>query len=65
MQAFKSPETATPEDREQVNQYYRRFQAQLDGNLDPQAPIGKDGKQKKYFRFDNFVRAMIYQELKN
>ena len=65
MQAFKHPAMATPENRELITQYYRRFQAQLDGGRDQQAPIGKDGKQKKYFRFDNFVRAMIYQELKN
>ena len=30
-----------------------------------QAPLGKDGKQRHYFRFDNFIRAMIYQELKD
>ena len=63
--AFKLPETATAEDRELVNQYYQRFQAQLKGNADLQAPFNKDGKQKHYHRFDNFIRAMIYQELKN
>ncbi len=65
IQAFKLPETATPEDRELVAQYYQRFQAQIKGQADPQAPFDKLGKQKHYFRFDNFIRAMIYQELKN
>lgn len=58
---------ANPTD-EQLNQladYRRRFQAQLRKKPDPQAPIGSDGKPKRYHRFDNFVRAMIYQDLKN
>jgi len=62
--AYKFPDTASEEQRELLEQYRRRFQSQLNGNPDPQAPVGKDGKQKHYFRFDNFIRAMIYQELK-
>ena len=65
MKAFKNPDSATPEEREKVAQYKQRFMAQLEGESDPQAPLGKDGKPRKYYRFDNFVRAMIYQELKN
>ncbi len=63
--AYKFPETASEEERNLLEQYRRRFQAQLNGKPDPQAPFGKDGKQKHYFRFDNFIRAMIYQELKH
>ena len=48
-----------------VQQYLNRFQLQLKGSADPQAPTKTDGKQKRYYRFDNFVRAMIFQELKN
>ena len=65
MQAYKFPDTATEEQRELLEQYRRRFQAQLNGKPDPQAPLDPQGRQKYYFRFDNFVRAMIYQELKN
>jgi hypothetical protein len=30
-----------------------------------QALLDKEGRQKHYFRFDNFIRAMLYQELKS
>ncbi len=62
--AYKFPDTASDEQRALLDQYRRRFESQLNGAPDPQAPLGKDGKQKHYFRFDNFIRAMIYQELK-
>ena len=62
--AYKSPETASDEQRALLDQYRRRFEAQLKGAPDPQAPLDKSGKRKYYFRFDNFIRAMIYQELK-
>ena len=62
--AYKFPETASDEQRALINQYRLRFESQIKGAPDPQAPLGKDGKQKHYFRFDNFIRAMIYQELK-
>ena len=65
IKAFKNPDYATPEQREKVESYRLRFMAQLEGELDAQAPLGKDGKQRRYHRFDNFIRAMIYQELKN
>ena len=63
IKAFKYPESATEEERQLVQHYIGRFQAQSTGKPDPQAPLDKDGKQKIYARFDNFVRAMIYQEL--
>ena len=63
--AYKFPESASEEERALLEQYRIRFQAQLKGKPDMQAPFGKDGKQKHYFRFDNFIRAMIYQELQN
>ena len=62
--AYKFPETASDEQRALIDQYRLRFESQIKGAPDPQAPLGKDGKQKHYFRFDNFIRAMIYQELK-
>ena len=63
--AYKFPDTASDEQRALLDQYRLRFESQLNGAPDPQAPFGKDGKQKHYFRFDNFIRAMIYQELKS
>jgi hypothetical protein len=63
--AYKFPETASDEQRALLDQYRRRFEAQLNGAPDPQAPLDKSGKRKYYFRFDNFIRAMIYQELKS
>lgn len=63
--AYKFPDTATEEQRTLLDQYRRRFESQLKGAPDPQAPLDKEGKQKHYFRFDNFIRAMIYQELKS
>jgi len=63
--AYKFPDTATEEQREQLDQLRRRFESQLNGAPDIQAPLDKTGRQKHYFRFDNFVRAMIYQELKS
>lgn len=63
--AYKFPDTASDDQRELLEQYRRRFESQLKGAPDPQAPLNKEGKQKYYFRFDNFIRAMIYQELKS
>lgn len=62
--AYKFPDTASDEQRALLEQYRLRFESQLKGAPDPQAPLDKEGKQKRYFRFDNFIRAMIYQELK-
>ena len=63
--AYKFPDTATDEQRTLLEQFRLRFESQLKGAPDIQAPLGKDGKQRHYFRFDNFIRAMIYQELKD
>ena len=63
--AYKFPDTASDEQRALLEQYRRRFESQLKGAADLQAPLDKSGRQKHYFRFDNFVRAMIYQELKS
>ena len=62
--AYKFPDSASDEQRALLDQYRLRFESQLKGAPDPQAPLDKSGKQKHYFRFDNFIRAMIYQELK-
>ena len=63
--AYKFPDTASDEQRTLIEQYRLRFESQLKGAPDLQAPLNKEGKQKHYFRFDNFIRAMIYQELKS
>lgn len=63
--AYKFPDTASDEQRELLEQFRRRFESQLKGAPDSQAPLNKEGKQKHYYRFDNFIRAMIYQELKS
>jgi len=63
--AYKFPDTATEEQKALLEQFRRRFEAQLKGNPDPQAPVDKSGRKKHYFRFDNFIRAMIYQDLKS
>lgn len=63
--AYKFPDTATDEQRALLEDFRLRFESQLKGPADPQAPLDKEGKQKHYFRFDNFIRAMIYQELRS
>ena len=62
--AYKFPDTASDEQRELLENYRRRFESQIKGAPDPQSPLDKSDKPKHYFRFDNFIRAMIYQELK-
>jgi len=54
--------TATEEQLRLMAEYKARYMAQLEGQPDPEAPIGKDGKQKWYMRFDNFVRTMMSQK---
>ena len=63
--AYKFPDTATDEQRVLLEDFRRRFESQLKREPDPQAPKDKSGKQKRYYRFDNFIRAMIYQELQS
>ena len=63
--AYKFPDTASDEQRALLDQFRRRFESQLKGAPDPKAPLDKVGKPKRYYRFDNFIRAMIYQDLKS
>lgn len=65
LSALKPDATPTDEQLARLNDYRTRFQAQLRGNADPQAPLDKSGQPKHYHRFDNFVRAMIFQSLKS
>ena len=66
MQAATPDSTVTDEIREQYNAYRLRYQQQLGRKPDPQAPRDpKTGRPKHYYRLDNFIRAMIYQDLKN
>ncbi len=62
--ALKPDATPTEQQLAEIDAYRQRFQAQLRKKPDPMAPLGRDGKLKRYHRFDNFVRAMKYQELK-
>lgn len=62
---LKSDTEPTDEQLARLDDYRQRFQAQLRKHADPQAPLDRNGKRKRYYRFDNFVRAMIYQEMKN
>ena len=64
VKAYKFPDQASEEEQALVQQYLSRFYKQLKGPADPLAPTDKSGKQKHYYRLDNFIRAMIYQELK-
>ena len=65
LSALKPDASPTEEQLNQLADYRRRFQAQLRKQPDPQAPLDKSGQPKRYHRFDNFIRAMIYQDLKN
>lgn len=48
-----------------IESYKQRFNRQLGKKADPQAPKDpKTGKLKHYHRLDNFVRALILQQLK-
>ena len=44
--------------------YKRRYQKQLGRTADPLAPTDRTGKRRRYYRLDNFIRAMIYHQLK-
>ena len=63
--AYKFLDTASDEQRALLDQFRRRFETQFKGAPDPQAPLDKTGHPKRYYRFDNFIRAMIYQDLKS
>jgi hypothetical protein len=63
LKAMKNPDQATPEQRAQVADFKARFQAQIKGDADPQAPRDKSGKLRHYYRIDTFIRAILYQAL--
>ena len=66
LQAANPANNPTPEELATYNDYKARFQAQLDKQPDQQAP--KDpatNLPKRYCRLDNFIRAIILNELKN
>jgi len=66
MQAANPDSTVTDEIRERYIAYRLRYQQQLGRKPDPQAPRDpKTGRPKHYYRLDNFIRAMVYQDLKN
>ena len=60
------PDSAvTAEERARYESYKQRYQRQLGRKADSAAPTDpKTGKPKRYYRLDNFIRAMIYLELK-
>lgn len=64
LSALKPDADPTEQQLEEIEAYRQRFQSQLRKKPDPMAPLGPDGKPKRYHRFDNFIRAMKYQELK-
>ncbi|MBQ7531765.1 MAG: hypothetical protein IJT12_08675 [Paludibacteraceae bacterium] len=64
LSALKPDASPTDEQLNLIADYRRRFQAQLRKHADPHAPLDKDGKPRRYHRFDNFVRAMIYEDIK-
>lgn len=80
-QLYKIPDFYTLEEaRNLYANYHERFRAQLPGTTyhptpdaparrtkpDPQAPIDPiTGSHKRYAQFPNFIRAMIYLELKS
>lgn len=62
-----NPDSAiTAEQRARYESYKQRYQRQLGRKADPAAPIDpKTGRPKRYFRLDNFIRSIIYQNLKS
>lgn len=42
--------------------YKARYLNQLGRTADPQAPVDATGKRRRYYRLDNFIRAMLYHE---
>ena len=56
----------TPEEVAAYNDYKARFKAQIDGQPDPQAPKEPaTNLPRRYLRLDNFIRAIILNQLKN
>ena len=65
VQTTSPDSTVTAEERARYESYRQRYQRQLGRKADSAAPTDpKTGKPKHYYRLDNFIRAMIYIELK-
>ena len=66
LQAASPDSAVSAEERARYESYRQRYQRQLGRKADPAAPTDpKTGKSKHYYRLDNFIRAMIYQDLKS
>ena len=66
LQAANPDSAVTTEEHARYESYRERYHKQLKRKADPAAPIDpKTGKPKHYYRLDNFIRAMIYQDLKS
>lgn len=58
--------TAQSELKSLYDSYLARYNAQLHGKPDPLAPIDRTThRPKHYYRLDNFIRAMLIQEMKS
>lgn len=65
-QPAQDDNTPTSDQLALYQSYKDRYYKQLSRKADPAAPIDpKTGKPKHYYRLDNFIRAMIYIEIKN
>ena len=65
MQAACPDSAVTAEERASYESYRQRYLCQLGRKADPAAPTDpKTGKPKHYYRLDNFIRAMIHQNIK-
>ena len=61
----ESAATAQSELKSLYDSYLARYNAQLHGKPDPLAPIDRTThRPKHYYRLDNFIRAMLIQEMK-
>lgn len=66
MQAATPDSTIASETLARYESYKQRYQRQLGRKPDLAAPVDpKTGRPKRYFRLDNFIRALIYQDLKS
>ena len=65
LQAAKPDYTPSPEELDTLRYWQNRFNAQLT-KPESDAPIDKQtGAPKSYVRFDAYIRASIYKQLKN
>lgn len=59
--------THYPEHAQNLQTYFdykTRYLKQLQRTADPEAPADRTGERRRYYRLDNFIRAMIYKNLK-